>query len=271
MSQSDVYFPDINQKSNSIRTTRSDPSYLEYTRGRRLIYEKNVNEDCDFQGKLRRQTSSDKIVTFYRDFESTHPEIRLMISEHRFRDVHHLVDDLSKLIQLRSQEKYIHDAQGRIVRSLKEFENGGIYFFGPPHVYHVNDYYRFREQNTPDLLDSEEDEGEKTPRRTLYSPMHDDYYKWIESKKSKRKRHINIISNVTTKPLTFLVDETQHRSMTHVLQDVSEMLLPQYDRVEKLCTRKGVKVRLNSTLYNSVYYVICNSRDSFREATELTN
>ena len=226
----DVYFPDISDKASSDSSSRNEHG--------RLPYEYNLRNDR-FNGKLAKEATADKVVTFYRNFKSQNPEIRLAISENRFRDFHQLVEDLSKIINLRDDEKYIHTSHGSIVRSLQEFEDGGVYFFGPPYAYNVNDSYQSRRQITPEQ-DESDNESDKKQRTTRYSPTFEEYNKyWMEPKKEKRTRKIKIISTVTTKPLPFVVDESQHKTMVYILKEISDLLLPKYGRIEKVCTRKG--------------------------------
>ena len=44
---------------------------------------------------------------------------------------------------------------GDIVKNISEFEDFGVYFFGPAYVYDLSRYDRFRRLHTPDLIESD--------------------------------------------------------------------------------------------------------------------
>lgn len=258
-----LYFPDVqNQyKANSVRTSRSEPSWMEYSRSRRIMYERNMPGDRALNrfiggNRLRKDAPTDKFISFYRSFESKNPEIRMVLNEHKFQDLFELIEELSKILHLNDRERYIHSAYGTIIRDINEFEDGGVYFFGPPYIYEFGDYHKFREQNTPDLIESDFGTISDRTKQSPESNENDDQteYDKIESLCNKCKE-IKIISNLDgiLRPIKFLVEAKRHKSLFQVLYDLSELFSPRYGRVEGLCTRRGRTV----SIYGHIILLNC--------------
>ena len=93
--------------------------------------------------------AGDKVVSFYRSINSTNPELKLTIKPQRHRNLADVMDDVCRRIFLNEREKYIHTSLGTILNNIDDFEDGGIYFFGPPHTFDLNDYDHFHKTNSP--------------------------------------------------------------------------------------------------------------------------
>lgn len=227
------YLPRLHHRASTIRTSRSEPSWMDYSRMQKLAYERYHAADRLFlrDGNFRKTAPHDKLVTFYKDFESVVPEIRLIVSPARFRNVRELIDNLSRLIDI-GNRRFIHSQHGQIIRDVSEFEDGGIYFFGPPHIYESNDYNLFRRQATPDLLDSELADVTLTPRAPPVSLY-------------RRRRKIKIIfNNNKLHAYSFVVDTGKHKSLLQILQDLTDLVpYGEQGHVEKVCTRNGKTIQ----------------------------
>ena len=108
--------------------------------------------------------AGDKVVSFYKSINSTHPELKLVIKPQRHRNLADVMDDVCRRIFLNEREKYIHTSLGTILNSVDDFEDGGIYFFGPPHTFDLHDYDHFHKTNSP----AHSATGSKTGSESLF-------------------------------------------------------------------------------------------------------
>ncbi|XP_065651812.1 echinoderm microtubule-associated protein-like 1 isoform X1 [Hydra vulgaris] len=217
---------------NAIRSTVSDIPWTEYAKNRRLIYELNPENPSSYMknGRMSKENSNDKVCTFYQSFESQEPVLRIVISELRFRDMNDFLDEVSKLVGLRARERFVHTPRGDIVKNISEFEDFGVYFFGPAYIYDLSRYDRFRMQHTPDLIDSDFESEAKM------GPLKDSQY----YSRGRRTRRINIESNTSpSRNISLIIDELHHQSIESLLQECSVILNIPGGRVEKICTRRG--------------------------------
>ena len=240
-----LYFPDAAKMGNgSIRTSRSDPAWI--TRSRRLMYDRALTNRSSYANGYRKESLNDKAVAFYRSFDSVYPELRLIINETRFVDLYDLIEDLTRILNLADDEKYIHTAYGTIVQDLADFEDGGVYFFGPPFVYEFDDYNQFREKSTPDLIESENGNSDGKNEKEENEDENDDKEKEEddageeETNTNSKYKEIKVKASGILRPIKFVVDIKRHKSLFQILHDLSELFSPsRYGRVEGLCTQKG--------------------------------
>ena len=124
-------------------------------------YHNSAPHDAYYRNRLY---AGDKVVSFYRSINSTNPELKLTIKPQRHRNLADVMDDVCRRIFLNEREKYIHTSLGTILNNIDDFEDGGIYFFGPPHTFDLNDYDHFHKTNSPAHSAS----GSKTGSESLF-------------------------------------------------------------------------------------------------------
>ena len=75
------------------------------------------------------RVDNQKVVTFYRESDSEKPELRIIIDARKYTNLEMLIDELSRILNLKDHERNIYNQSGRILRRLEDFEDGGSYFF----------------------------------------------------------------------------------------------------------------------------------------------
>ena len=70
-----------------------------------------------------------KVVTFFRESDSEQPELRIIIDARKYTNVEMLIDELSRILNLKDHERNIYNQSGRILRRIEDFVDGGSYFF----------------------------------------------------------------------------------------------------------------------------------------------
>lgn len=168
------FLPDLHSKpsfSGSVRTSRSEPYFMDYGRSR-LIYEKNYGrEKAQFRGRNLKEFGTDRIITILDRPEKrngTHPrrECRCVVSESRFRDLNDFLDEVSIVLNISDREKYIHSEKyNTMVRTLADLEDGGEYYTGATSFNQSS-----AETSTPDSVDNEVDgeEAKKSDRASRF-------------------------------------------------------------------------------------------------------
>ncbi|XP_066917254.1 echinoderm microtubule-associated protein-like 4 isoform X2 [Clytia hemisphaerica] len=126
-----------------------------------ISYERGYPDAATYNGRYashanpyaRKEPFADKKVQFFRSHSSTQ-ELTLIISATRHGTLADVRDDVCETffrrgIFLSESERYIHTAHGNILKNIYEFEHGGKYFFGPAHIFDMNEYDQFSKTNSP--------------------------------------------------------------------------------------------------------------------------
>ena len=77
----------------------------------------------------RRRIDNQKVATFYRESDSEQPELRILIDSRRYSNLDSLIEELSRILNLKDYEKQIHNWNGRRLGDIEDFQDGGLYFF----------------------------------------------------------------------------------------------------------------------------------------------
>lgn len=209
-----------------------------------------------------KQRHTDKVVNFYRSFNATQPELQFIISMIRHRSLADVMDEVCRHVFLSERERFIHTAQGTIINNVNDFEDGGIYFFGPPHIFDMDDYNHFSKTNSPSQGGSqknsqlgEDDSKSSSIRRGSRISSQSNVENRSNRSSSeieavgggrlmRRRRMIKVMINYDPRSMTsFLVDESKHRNFSHLLVDLSDQLHLRRDRLEKIVTQVGRKIQ----------------------------
>lgn len=77
----------------------------------------------------RRRIDNQKVATFYRESDSEQPELRILIDSRRYSNLDSLIEELTRILNLKDYEKQVHSWNGRRLGDIEDFEDGGLYFF----------------------------------------------------------------------------------------------------------------------------------------------
>jgi len=221
---------------------------------------------------------SDKVVSFYRSFNSTQAELKFVVSSIHHRTLADVLDDVCRRVFLGERERFLHTSEGTILNSIEEFEDGGIYFFGPPHIFDINDYMHFQKTNSP--LQSVSNKNDKFQEEELKvggsrkAGSRQSNHMETRSSRSmsevsgrggpparsqKRRRLIKVTVNHDPHTLcSFVVDEVKHRAIGHILNDLSIQLHYRRDQFSKLITSSGKPVSI------LIHYIKQMAKKSFQ-------